>query len=500
VPLKILEPDGSVTDAVNDLPHSFLPDGTGMRVRMRFIQSVEALATYDGLRAKHASYTAVKTAYAMYSLIPQDTTLGLTVDFDITCMVAGVQVQTGRSGLFEDIEAGTTTVSIIDPLGIFDPRSTDTSFGPGRRVRSGTWVRVELYRAGAWVALFTGLTDKWDRRVPADAEPEVSVNATDFFASLATARVNTTLAEATTSVRTTTLANLTWSTLWGVTRIAVGTTVLFATTVTDGISLDLMRAAAAVEDGRVYIAADGALVFENGTWRSNRVSKVVALGPGAPEYEGQVTVCTYASIALGFENYTALKTYFLVYADMKLCATAGGVTPRPTVCATALTITDESDDVVNEVVLEWGPENAIVGYVTGTGDVVRSNTPPKEIHSARDPESVARFGVRQKKRSDLQPKVSTVLDALAVKMLDRWKYAEATVSALTIDLNAERDATTLLASMKSGDLMQVVDKIPAHDVEPEQWTVTTAEVMGMTWNLTPSTFALDLTLDEVVAQ
>lgn len=496
--LKVLEPDGSVHDSA-DVPHSFLADGTGVRVRMRFIQATEALATYDGLRAKYATYNAVKAAYASYQLIPQDTTLGVTVDFDITCMVTGTQCKLGRSGLFDDIEASTMGVSILDPLGIFDPRATNTTFGPGRRVRTGTWVRVELYRAGAWVALFTGLTDKWTRRVPADSDPEVSVNATDFFAGLASARINTTLAEATTSARITTLANATWSTLWGITRIATGSTLLFATTVTDGIALDLMRAAAAVEDGRVYVAADGALVFENGTWRDARNAKLVALGPGATEYEGQITVCTYDSIALGYADYAAVKTYFLVYNDMHLCATAPGVLPRPTVCATAMSVEDESDDVVNEVVLEWGPENAITGYVAATGDVVRGNTPPKEVHSARDTVSIARFGVRQKKRSDLQPKVSTVLDTLAGKWLARWKYAEATVNELSFNLLVETGATDALATMKSGDLLQVVDKIPAHDIEPEQWTVTTAEVMGMTWNLTPSTFALDLMLDEVVA-
>src|SRR5215475_14398594 len=141
--LKVVEPDGTIRDSA-DIPNSFLPDGTGFRVLVRFITSGEGLSTYDGLRANFATYADVLARYATYEEIRADSSLGINVDFDITCLVSGVSLTSGKQSIFEDIESATANITIRDPKQMFDPRLTGI-FGPGRRVRSGNWMRVEAW-------------------------------------------------------------------------------------------------------------------------------------------------------------------------------------------------------------------------------------------------------------------------------------------------------------------------------------------------------------------
>ena len=161
-----LEPDGRLIPNPSGAPTSWLPDGTGFRVVMRFIQAAEGLITYNGLLAGNASYNAVVTWYADYNAILSDSSLAINSDVDVACVCSGTALHNGRTGLFSEIEAGTLDLSIIDRTGLFDPRNTDTPLGPGRRVRSGTWVQVSVWLYGkGWRPMFTGLVDTWSREI-----------------------------------------------------------------------------------------------------------------------------------------------------------------------------------------------------------------------------------------------------------------------------------------------------------------------------------------------
>ena len=250
--LKLVELDGTVRNVAN-VPHTFLPDGTGFRVFARFIDEGESLVTYDGVVAVYVIYDVITATYDTYEDLRADAAHAMNADFDLSCCVSGVGLRSGRSGLFDVIDAATVRVSLRDPHGIFDPRLTDTSFGPGRRVRSGTYVRVEVYRAGEWIPLFTGLTDNWRRILDPEEESRVELTATDFLQGLAIARTAKPLDEQTTSGRIQFAIDQAWDSRWGGQLIDEGAVVLYADDPEDRVVLNMIRAAAAVEDGRAFI-------------------------------------------------------------------------------------------------------------------------------------------------------------------------------------------------------------------------------------------------------
>ena len=157
--------------------------------------------------------------------------------------------------------------------------------------------------------------------------------------------------------------------------IAPGTVSLDARTFDDAGVLDQLKAGAVVEDGRVYVARDGMLHVEDGSWRNGRTTKLVVLGVGAAQFRDALRVCTYDTIVFTIANYDAVLSAFLVYDDMRVCASTGGGAMLPTVCALRAVSADSSDDVVNEVVLEYQAPQTPTGFVQGTGTPVVSNAP-----------------------------------------------------------------------------------------------------------------------------
>jgi hypothetical protein len=496
-----LEPDGSTTPNPSGLPTSFLADGTGYRVVMRFIQQGEGLISYDGLVSHHASYTAVRTAYATYDAIVIDSTLAFNSDVDIACVCSGTTLSNGRSGLFTEIEAASCELSIVDRTGLFDPRNIDTVLGPGRRVRAGTWVQVSVwFPTTGWRPMFTGLVDTWSRTINAEDQStsDVRVSCTDFFAAVGAATFNGAVVAQLTGARANALLAGVWSTLWATTSIATGAVTLDARTLDDAGVLEQLKAGAAVEDGRVYVRPDGTLRIDDGTWRDVRPIKLVVLGIGATDFRNDLAVCTYDTIARTIANYTALLSVFLVYDDMRVCSSTGANDPLPTVCATRMTSADSSDDVVNEVVLEYQAPQAATGFVTGSMTPVVASGPTEYV--ARDPTSIARYGLRSIKRSDLTPNApASVLPPLANKVMERWREGDATITSVSLNLVREVDAARYVTALFSGDVINVIDRIPEVVETTDEWNITTTEVAGCSWNITPTTFGVELILDELRA-
>ena len=110
--INVIHEDGTVTAEDFTRPHAWLPDGTGYRVRIRFVQADEGLPTYNGLRAHYPTYTDVVAAFSDYIAIVLSTELGVDIDYDISCFVTGTSIQSGRNGLFDVIDAATAKITL----------------------------------------------------------------------------------------------------------------------------------------------------------------------------------------------------------------------------------------------------------------------------------------------------------------------------------------------------------------------------------------------------
>lgn len=493
-----LHPDGTITANPSGAPTSFLPDGSGFRVVMRFIQASEGLPTYNGLLATFATYAAVLAHYADYNTLMTDSALAINWDVDIACAMTGTAIRSGRQGLFTEIQAATVDLSVYDPHGLFDPRSVNTALGPGRRVRAGTWVQVSVWpRTGTgWVPILTGLVDTWTRNIAPEDSSDVRVNGSDFFQALGAAGWSANPAPAQlTGARVDSLLIYTWNSAWAPTSLTPGTVTLDSRTFDNENVLDLAKAAAAVEDGRLYVAGNGTLMFQDATWRANRHPKITFLGLGASDFESGNLPCTYNVIAALVPSYADVLSGYLTYNDLKTCTVTGSVTTIPLLCASKMAAEDSSDDVVNDVTLEYQAPQSPTGFVVGTNTKVVSNAPT--LYNAQDADSIKRYGMRSLRRSDLTPQShATVLPPLASRLVARWKEGDATITTIEVDLAAAgARAAELVTGLYSGDLVNVVDVIPGDAVDA--WTVSTAEIASMAWQCNPDHFTLTLTLDEI---
>lgn len=495
-----LHPDGTTTANPSGAPTSFLPDGTGYRVVMRFIQAAEGLITYNGIVAKHASYTNMIATHADYDALITDGNLAENNDVDIACVMSGCSLSNGREG-FGEIDSATCQLSVIDRTGTFDPRNENTALGPGRRARAGTWVQVSVWFSGiGWRAMFTGLVETWERTMDANnpGVSDVRIGCADFFTGLGAATFSGAVTAQLTGARATMLLNTTWQLAWATTSIAAGVITLDARTLDDEGVLDLLKAGAVVEDGRVFVAPSGQLRVEDASWRTTRSAKLTVLGDGANEFREGLTVCTYKNIAATVASYTALIASFLVYDDMRVCSSTGSGDTLPTVCASAMTASDSSEDVINEVALEYSAPQTPVGYVAATGEAVVAAASIEYV--AIDAASIERFGKRSVKRNDLTPQDHAgVLPTLASTLVNRFKDGDAVVTNVVVNLTAEPGSARYVTELFSGDVINVVDVVPEVANMPDDYYVTLTEVMGLNWNMAPDTFDVELVLDEIRA-
>jgi hypothetical protein len=498
--LVTLEPDGTVTENPTGDPTAWLPDGSGFRVVMRFIQAIEGVPTYTGLRTTYARYTDVLNAYPTYNAMQTDPALAINYDVDIACMLTGCTVRNGKSGVFTEIQAATADLSIYDPNGLFDPRSTNTVLGPGRRVRAGTWVQVIVrpVLTSSWVPMFTGLVDTWSRNIVPEGASDVRVECSDFFTALGSAGYSGAVAQELTDARANRLITPAWQSSWGTVSLATGTVTLDARTFDNEQTIDQLKASAAVEDGRVFVAPNGTFTFQTATWRQGRNAEVTFLGLGASEFLPSMLACTYNRVATFIPNYGVVLHDFLTYNDLLTCNAAMITTRVPTVCASKMSAEDSADDVVNDVSLEYSAPQTPIGYTAKTNVAVNPNAPI--VYRAQDTASQMRYGIRSIRRGDLTPLAhATVLPPLAQRWVTRWKDGDATITAVEVDIAAEGGNTArVLTSVFAGDLVNVVDLVPGPNAT-DAWAVSSAEIAGASWNINPERFTVAFTLDELRA-
>lgn len=226
---------------------------------------------------------------------------GATQYADITDFVIGIQYKRGRQQPFDQFGSGTMTFVLNDQLagGIlnpydesspyYDPGNNQPGLAPMRRVR--------LYREST--QLFDGVVESYDYEYNLDRQNLVSVRCVDNFWLLANTFMDQYNVSAETSgQRVTSVLALPEVDYPYATSIATGTVDLghdSAYTVPAGTNVlaYLQQINNTAEFGRLFIAADGTLTFQNRI--GNTLSGPIAL------FSDQGTDYKYRSVAIQFD-------------------------------------------------------------------------------------------------------------------------------------------------------------------------------------------------------
>ena len=185
--VEILFPPGQVE---HHRPRDWAPENVDIRVLMRFETGEDRYPTFGGVKSDFASFQAVidDTVPSTFQQLTLYQTGGWAADYEVTCDVTQVSTARGRNVLWDSIDTGTFDIELRDEVGYYDPRATHTPFGPGRRIRAGIRVEVDLDIGYGWFPIGVGFVDSWEYDVsPEKNTPSTAkVRAADGFGHLAT--------------------------------------------------------------------------------------------------------------------------------------------------------------------------------------------------------------------------------------------------------------------------------------------------------------------------
>lgn len=214
------------------------------------------------------------TAEAAVLYVESEFVSGTWTDISIGHEVRSVSTRRGRSNESDSFSAGTATVTLDNRERDFDPSYVDSPYYPN--VKPNRRVRVSMYWAGTLYYLFTGYVDSWPQEFVNPSDGFVPLSLTDGFKILAKSEnphpilqlddeevgfldkcLLGELSDELTGARiATTLANVDWS----ATALDGGRTILPAGQA-KGPVLAYLQAVASSEEGRLFIAGNGDVVF-----------------------------------------------------------------------------------------------------------------------------------------------------------------------------------------------------------------------------------------------
>ena len=482
-------------------PHDWLPENVDLRVLMRFETGEDRYPTFGGVKSDFATFQAVIDGNATFHDLTLYETGGWADDYDVTCDVTGVTTKRGRSVLWDSIDTGEFTVNLRDQSGIYDPRATDTPFGPGRRIRAGIRVQVDLDTGSGWFPIGVGFVDSWLYDVPPEGSTvaTVAVTAGDGFAHLATC-VGPVVApigggETMGPRLNRILDHADWPPSWGARRLDAGSIALQATTLGGGSdttttdpdagtdALSEMKLVVRTEDGLLFMDRDGAVVAWDGNYRDRSKLRLRVMGRGAERH---------------LANWWDVTTTFDTWSDVAKVATWDDLrtsTPLPgwhpdggpdsagvvAVCATTIEVADIDDDVRNDIEVQMAnvPTN-------------EDGTPVYPAEHRVDPFSVRRYGRHTYEDNTLIHTDPVWSYALAERYMIRWGDGEPRVNSVAIDCLREWHVAGLVSTLNFGDLIDVVDR-----VHTAGGLVTTRlELQGVDHALGPTLWTATLHLDQ----
>jgi hypothetical protein len=198
---------------------------------------------------------------------------------DISTKVKAGRWRRGRSSVQNDFPAGAGTLFLDNSEGDFYPWNTSSPHSPN--VTVGVPVRIQATHDSNSYPRLYGYVIRWPNRFPTDTEELAEMEMVETFAHLEGKKITTSYPEQSTNER---VAALLDDVGWPATRrqLDSGVASVAALSVEAEGVLDLLRAAVEVEQGQLFQAANGDIVFLNRVAASGSASQST-FGPDGVE-------------------------------------------------------------------------------------------------------------------------------------------------------------------------------------------------------------------------
>jgi hypothetical protein len=203
---------------------------------------------------------------AVYGLLDTGTLGGIEM-VDVTEYVQTINIQRGRNRQLDQFNAGTATVSLWNQQRIFDPLNADSPFFGVIIPRSP----INIYANE--IPIYSGVVSDWDVDYEIPNTDIVYLNCSDVFTVLANQSMNEqTTTTQSSSARVEAVLTLGEVAYQGPTQIGTGSSTLGGTALNAGFTisqdttvLNYLQTITKSEQGYLYIAVDGTLVFKGRT-------------------------------------------------------------------------------------------------------------------------------------------------------------------------------------------------------------------------------------------
>jgi len=176
---------------------------------------------------------------------------------DVSAYVTSIEIRRGKARELDQTPAGSATITLDDPTGLFDPDTTTSPYYPNitplRRVRvTASWCGHTYY-------LFSGFVTGWPRGYEGIAVSTTQVRAVDGFGVLNVLPVSAAFAQELSSTRFT---NVLDAAGWPSSLVATTDSAQVVQAVTlDEPPMSHLHAVSATEGGLMFMAADGTATF-----------------------------------------------------------------------------------------------------------------------------------------------------------------------------------------------------------------------------------------------
>jgi hypothetical protein len=224
---------------------------------------------------------------AVYGLLNTGTLGGLAYA-DLTSLVESVNITRGRSRQLDQFNAGTATVSFNNSTRVLDPLNTASIYYPYVLPRCP----IQILANG--IPIYTGLITDWNLEYDiASNGDRMYATCSDAFTVLAnTTLIARTVTQETTNARINTVLDYAEVAYQGARNIGTGSSTLGASASSSGFNiadgtnlLTYLQLVNTSEQGYLFIAADGTLIFKGRTSVLNPVAGATFSYTGSISYQ-----------------------------------------------------------------------------------------------------------------------------------------------------------------------------------------------------------------------
>lgn len=211
---------------------------------------------------------------------------------DITPYVLSVDTRRGRQHELDQMQAGTATLSLIDPDGRFDPTNLSGPYVP--TIRPGVRIRIRLTWEAVTYPVFYGFVEAWPQSFEGDRQGHgwLTIPLVDGFKmlNLASVHISSNDVDTTGERITMTLDAAQWSP--DDRSIDPGTVITQPQNSDESSALAYLQTLAASEGTLIYVSRDGKFVFPDANFAPtfDPVNDVWGDGGGTDKPYGDITL------------------------------------------------------------------------------------------------------------------------------------------------------------------------------------------------------------------